>query len=184
MTALAAQEQAKVNLERTDVRSTVNGYVTNLQMRVGDYANAGRSDISLVDSDSFWVSGYFEETKMGSFEVGDPASVRLMGYREAIDGHVESISRGIATSNAQTSMQGLPIVQAVCTWVRLAQRTPRLHQNRQGASVNHFVGGHDRDGDRASKVGRRTQDDVARSANTDGRVGRADVNRRAPQSAS
>lgn len=123
-TALANLEKAKVNLERTDVRSTVNGYVTNLQLRIGDYANTGSPNISVVDSDSFWVNGYFEETKMGSFQVGDAAKVDLMGYREQIDGHVESITRGIATSNATVSTQGLPSVQAVYTWVRLAQRIP------------------------------------------------------------
>ena len=123
-TALASQEKAKVNLERTDVRSTVNGYVTNLLLRVGDYANTGSTNISIVDSDSYWVSGYFEETKMGSFAVGDPAKVELMGYDQPIEGHVDSIARGIATSNATVSTQGLPSVQAVYTWVRLAQRIP------------------------------------------------------------
>ena len=124
LTALANLEKAKVNLQRTDVRSTVNGYVTNFLLRVGDYANTGQTNISIVDSDSFWISGYFEETKLGSFEVGDPVKVQLMGFSQPIDGHVESISRGIATSNAQTSVQGLPSVQAVYTWVRLAQRVP------------------------------------------------------------
>ena len=123
-TALANLEQAKLNLDRTDVRSTVNGYVTNLLLRVGDYANTGSANISIVDSDSFWVAGYFEETKMGSFEVGDAAKVDLMGYRQAIDGRVDSITRGISTANAAVSTQGLPSVQAVYTWVRLAQRIP------------------------------------------------------------
>ena len=123
-TALANLEKAKVNLVRTDVVSTVNGYVTNLQLRIGDYANTGSPNISVVDSDSFWVTGYFEETKMGSFAVGDAAKVDLMGYKQQIDGHVESITRGIATSNATVSTQGLPSVQAVYTWVRLAQRIP------------------------------------------------------------
>ena len=123
-TALANQEQARVNLERTDVRSTVNGYVTNLQLRVGDYANTGTANISIVDSDSFWVAGYFEETKLGSFKVGDPANVYLMGYDQPIAGHVESVTRGISDQNATVSTQGLPSVQAVYTWVRLAQRIP------------------------------------------------------------
>ena len=106
------------------MRSTVNGYVTNFTLRVGDYANTGSTNVSIVDSDSYWVAGYFEETKMGSFKIGDPARVDLMGYRQSIQGHVESITRGIATSNAQVSVQGLPAVQAVYTWVRLAQRIP------------------------------------------------------------
>jgi multidrug resistance efflux pump len=123
-TALANLEKAKVNLDRTEVRSTVNGYVTNLLLRVGDYANTGATNIAVIDSDSFWVTGYFEETKMGSFKVGDPAKVDLMGYSPDILGHVDSITHGISTANAAVSTQGLPDVQAVYTWVRLAQRIP------------------------------------------------------------
>ena len=123
-TALAGLEQARLNMGRTEVRSTVNGYVTNLLLRVGDYANQGSSNIAVIDADSFWVAGYFEETKMGSFAIGDQATVELMGYKQDIQGHVDSITRGISTPDATVSTQGLPSVQAVYTWVRLAQRIP------------------------------------------------------------
>ncbi len=126
--ALANLDQAKLDLERTDVRSTVNGYVTNLQLRVGDYANTGKPNIAVVDADSYWVTGYFEETKLGSFTVGDAAQVKLEGFPRPILGHVESITRGISTANAAVGTQGLPTVEAVYTWVRLAQRIPvRIH---------------------------------------------------------
>ena len=123
-TSQAGLEQAKLNLARTEVRSTVNGYVTNLQLRVGDYANVGSPNVSVVDSDSFWVTGYFKETKLGSFKVGDAATIKLMGYPHSLKGHVASITRGISTANATVSTQGLPSVEAVYTWVRLAQRIP------------------------------------------------------------
>jgi RND family efflux transporter MFP subunit len=141
LTALANQERAKVNLDRTDVRSTVNGFVTNLLMRVGDYANTGSTNISIVDSDSFWVTGYFEETKMGSFQIGDPARINLMGFREPILGHVDSVTRGISTANATVSTQGLPSVQAVYTWVRLAQRIPvRIRIDKVPAKITLTAG--------------------------------------------
>src|ERR1700732_4501097 len=69
-------------------------------------------------------TGYFEETKLGSFQVGDAAEVDLMGFEEQLTGHVESITRGISSPNATVSTQGLPSVEAVYTWVRLAQRVP------------------------------------------------------------
>ena len=78
----------------------------------------------MIDSDSYWITGYFEETKLGSFKIGDPVRAELMGYGQSIDGHVESITRGISTANASVSTQGLPSVEAVYTWVRLAQRIP------------------------------------------------------------
>jgi multidrug resistance efflux pump len=123
-TTLANLEQAQLNMQRTEVRSTVNGFVTNLLLRVGDYANKGSPNIAIVDSDSYWVTGYFEETKLGSFQVGDAAEVDLMGFKDKLAGHVESITRGISSPNAAVSTQGLPSVEAVYTWVRLAQRIP------------------------------------------------------------
>ena len=123
----AAQQQlaqAEINLQRTKVRSPVNGYVTNLLMSVGDFAHVGTSNISIIDTDSFWIDGYFEETKMAGICVGDRAEAKLMGYSEPIIGHVGTVTRGISTSNATSGTQGLPNVDPVYTWVRLAQRVP------------------------------------------------------------
>ena len=116
--------QADINLKRTQVRSPVNGYITNLLMRVGDYAHAGATNISVIDADSYWIDGYFEETKMAHICIGDRAEAQLMGYRDPIVGRVESVTRGISVSNAAPSTQGLPNVDPVYTWVRLAQRVP------------------------------------------------------------
>jgi RND family efflux transporter MFP subunit len=123
----AAQQQvaqADINLQRTQVRSPVNGYVTNLLMRVGDYVHAGTTNISVIDADSYWIDGYFEETKMAHVCVGDRAEAELMGYRDPIVGQVQTVTRGISVSNAAPSTQGLPNVDPVYTWVRLAQRVP------------------------------------------------------------
>jgi multidrug resistance efflux pump len=123
----AAREQvaqADINRKRTAVRSPVNGYVTNLLLRVGDYAHEGVSNVSIIDTDSFWVDGYFEETKLGQVCIGDRAEVELMGYSTPLIGHVTTITRGISVSNAAAGAQGLPNVDPVYTWVRLAQRVP------------------------------------------------------------
>jgi multidrug resistance efflux pump len=122
--AQANLEQARVNLQRTEIRSPVNGYVTNLLTQLGDYANVGQNLISLVDADSFWVDGYFEETSLDRVQVDDPAEVKLMGYSKIIQGHVGSIARGINVPNAQPNGQGLATVNPIFTWVRLAQRIP------------------------------------------------------------
>ena len=126
--AQANLDQARVNLQRTEIRSPVNGYVTNLLTQLGDYANVGQNVISLVDADSFWVDGYFEETSLDRVQIGDPAEVKLMGYRQIIRGDVGSIARGINVPNAQPNGQGLATVNPIFTWVRLAQRIPvRIH---------------------------------------------------------
>jgi len=122
--AAASLAQARVNLERTQIRSPVNGWVTNLHARLGDYATVGRNEIAIVDADSFWVDGYFEETKLHAIQEGDPARVKLMGHHDLVRGHVGSIARGIDVPNAQPNGQGIASVNPIFTWVRLAQRIP------------------------------------------------------------
>lgn len=136
--AQAQLDLARLNLAKTVVRSPVNGYVTNLNLRAGDYASVGQAAVSVVDSDSFWVAGYFEETKLSTLRVGDAAAIELMGDARPLAGHVESLSHGIADQNGDAASNGLASVNPVFTWVRLAQRIPvRIHIDRvpDGASL-------------------------------------------------
>jgi multidrug resistance efflux pump len=126
--AKAQLNQAQVNLERTRILSPVDGYVTNLLAQLGDFVNVGANTISLVDADSFWVDGYFEETTLAPIRVGDPAQIKLMGHGQIVRGHVDSIARAINVANAQPNSQGVANVNPIFTWVRLAQRIPvRIH---------------------------------------------------------
>jgi multidrug resistance efflux pump len=108
--------------------SPVDGYVTNLLAQFGDYVNVAVNTISLVDANSFWIDGYFEETNLAQIGVGDPARIKLMGHGEIIRGHVEGVARAINVANAQPNGQGVASVNPIFTWVRLAQRIPvRIH---------------------------------------------------------
>jgi multidrug resistance efflux pump len=120
----AQLKQAQVNLERTRILSPVDGYVTNLLAQLGDYVNVGLNTISLVDADSFWVDGYFEETNLAPIKLGDPAQIKLMGRDQIVRGHVDSVARAINVANAQPNSQGVATVNPIFTWVRLAQRIP------------------------------------------------------------
>jgi multidrug resistance efflux pump len=122
--ALASRDVAALNLSRSEVRASVNGIVTNFDMRPGDYVDAGRPLFALIDSDSLRVEGYFEETKLPRIKIGDPARVYLIGESAVIDGHVESIAGGIADRERQGSSDLLANVNPTFSWVRLAQRVP------------------------------------------------------------
>lgn len=123
--ASANLDHARVNLDRAEIRSPVNGYVSNLLLQAGTYATAGQAIMTLVDSDTYWIAGYFEETQLRAISVGAPARIVLMGYLDrVIDGRVESLARGIMDPNAAPGVAGLPNVNPVFTWVRLAQRIP------------------------------------------------------------
>jgi RND family efflux transporter MFP subunit len=121
--AVASLNAAKLNLARTRVVSPVDGYVTNLNVYRGDYAIAGNAKLAVVNSDSFWVYGYFEETKIPHLNVGDKADIRLMSGGRLV-GHVESISRGIYDRDNPQSRELLADVNPTFNWVRLAQRVP------------------------------------------------------------
>ncbi len=139
--AVANLNQARVNLQRTEIRSPVNGYVTNLLAQLGDYATVGENLISLVDANSFWVDGYFEETNLAAIRKGDPATIKLMGYRQTLRGHVDSIARAINVANAQPDREGLASVNPIFTWVRLAQRIPvRIHIDQVPEGVQLVAG--------------------------------------------
>ncbi|HHA2230387.1 TPA: efflux RND transporter periplasmic adaptor subunit [Enterobacter ludwigii] len=126
--AQAALELAELNLSHATVRAPVSGYITHLRLRPGDYATAGETKVAIVDAHSFWVVGYFEETKLRHIRVGDTAHIVLMGYEPVIAGHVESIGHGIGDNNDETGGLGLPDVEPTFSWVRLAQRVPvRIH---------------------------------------------------------
>ena len=122
--ALASRDLAALNLARSQIRAPVNGFVTNFDMRPGDYVDAGRPLFALIDSDSFYVDGYFEETKLPRMRIGDPARVYLVGESAVIEGHVESIAGGIAVRERQGSADLLANVNPTFSWVRLAQRVP------------------------------------------------------------
>jgi multidrug resistance efflux pump len=122
--ALASRDLARLNLARTQVTAPVNGIVTNVELRPGDYVNAGQAVMALVDSDSLYVAGYFEETKLPRIHIGDAVVVRLMGETEDVRGHVESIAAGIADRERSDNPSALPNVNPTFSWVRLAQRIP------------------------------------------------------------
>ena len=122
--ALVERDLAKLNLERTTVRSTVNGVITNLELEPGDYASVGHQVMALLDSDSIYVDGYFEETKLPRIRVGDRANVHLMGVEVVLHGTVVDIAAGIEDRERSASSADLANVTPTFSWVRLAQRIP------------------------------------------------------------
>ncbi|PWB33679.1 efflux transporter periplasmic adaptor subunit [Pseudomonas sp. SDI] len=125
--AQAQLAAAELDLTRTRILATVDGYVTNLNVHRGDYARTGEAKMAVVDKDSFWVYGFFEETKLPHVRVGDKADLQMMSGA-LLKGHVESISRGIYDRDNPQSRELIADVNPTFNWVRLAQRVPvRIH---------------------------------------------------------
>jgi multidrug resistance efflux pump len=122
--AIADRDLAALNLKRTEVRATVNGFVTNLNLQNGDYESPGKGMLALIDSDSYYVDAYLEETKIPQVKIGTPAFIKLMNGAPALQGSVEGVARGITDSDNHDGPELLDNVNPTFTWVRLAQRIP------------------------------------------------------------
>jgi multidrug resistance efflux pump len=122
--AVADRDVAQLNLDRSEVRASVNGIITNMDLRPGAYVTSGKGVMALVDSDTLRVEGYFEETKLSRIHVGDPVRVRLMGDARPLSGRVESIAAGIEDRDRGQGTSLLANVNPTFNWVRLAQRVP------------------------------------------------------------
>lgn len=122
--AQVALDQARFDLARTQVRAPTDGYVTNLKVRVGDYASAGDPQLALIDSHSYFIYGYFEETKLPQLRVGDPVNIRLMAGGLHLTGHITGIAHGITDRDDPSGKGLLADVSPTFNWVRLAQRVP------------------------------------------------------------
>lgn len=122
--AQVAVDRAKLDLDRTEVRAPVDGYVTNLDVRVGDYAATGSPRLALIDRHSYYIYGYFEETKLPHLRVGDPVQIRLMSGGTELKGRITGVARGITDRDNPTGRDLLADVNPTFNWVRLAQRVP------------------------------------------------------------
>ena len=140
--ARAAVRQAELNLEFTQVRAPVDGYVTNLNLRLGSQAVANQPALALVDINSFWVDGFFKETSIGKIGEGDKAVATLMAYPDTpLEGYVDSIGWGIAQQDGSTGFELLPNISPTFEWIRLAQRVPvRIHLTKVPKEVKLRVG--------------------------------------------
>jgi multidrug resistance efflux pump len=123
--ALASLRKAELNYEFTKVYAPVDGYVTNLNIRVGTQSVANQPVLALVDTNSYYVAGYFQESYIRNINKGDKAIVTLMTYSDIpIDGVVDSIGWGISQTDGSVGYELLPNISPTFEWIRLAQRVP------------------------------------------------------------
>jgi multidrug resistance efflux pump len=127
--AKAEIRSAELNLEFTQKKAPVDGYVTNLNLRLGSQAVENQAILALVDVNSYWVVGFFKENYIEGIRKGDRAVLTLMSYRDKpIEGSVDSLGWGIAQDDGSTGFDMLPTISATFEWIRLAQRVPvRIH---------------------------------------------------------
>ncbi|MBM3108423.1 HlyD family secretion protein [Pseudomonas sp. V1] len=122
--AQVAVDAAQLNLDRSVVRSPVDGYLNDRAPRAHEFVSAGKPVLAVVDSASYHVDGYFEETKLGGIKIGQAVDIRVMGDNTRLRGHVQSFAAGIEDRDRTSGANLLPNVNPAFSWVRLAQRIP------------------------------------------------------------
>ena len=140
--AIAALRQAELNLEFTEVRAPVDGYITNLTLRLGTQAVANKPALALVDVSTYRINGFFREDTIGRIRSGDQAVVTLMTYPDQpLEGYVDSLGWGVAQQDGSTGADLLPNISPTFEWIRLAQRIPvRIHLRTVPEGVELRVG--------------------------------------------
>ena len=123
--AKAEVQSAELNLEFAQQKAPVDGYVTNLNLRLGSQAVANQPIMALVDVNSYWVTGFFRENYIEDIRQGDRAIITLMTYPDKpLEGRVDSLGWGIAQQDGSTGYDLLPNISPTFEWIRLAQRVP------------------------------------------------------------
>lgn len=122
--ARAEQRVAQLNVQRTEVRATTDGIVTNLDLHAGDYLQPGAQALALIDTRSLRIEGYFEETKLACITEGDAVNVSADIAGVAHQPRHRGIALGDADDQRSSTHNLLPAVAPTYTWVRLAQRIP------------------------------------------------------------
>jgi membrane fusion protein (multidrug efflux system) len=121
MLARAKLEQAQINHRRTEIRASVAGVVSKLQIQVGQRVHSGQSMLVIVPVDDMHVNANFKEGQLSKIKVGQAVEVTsdLYGSRVVFKGRVEGFAAGTGSAFAI-----IPAQNATGNWIKVVQRVP------------------------------------------------------------
>ena len=119
--AYAARDKALLDLKRTEIRSPIDGYISQAdRLQIGAAVVPSLPMVTIVRSAEAWVEANYKETDLDKMAPGQPAEIRLDAYPGTrIRGHVASIGRGTGSE-----FSVLPAQNASGNWVKVTQRVP------------------------------------------------------------
>src|SRR5262249_9472474 len=122
--ARATLALAERDLDKTVVRAPCDGRITALQVAAGEFASAGISVFTIIDTEQWYAIGNFREADLAGIAPGQRVTVYVMAQPSLpLHGKVESLGWGVA-SNVSATFGGLPHVESTLNWVRIAARFP------------------------------------------------------------
>ena len=115
----ARMNQARLNLEYTNVIAPNSGIITNRRIEKGAYVSVGGPLFSIVP-DKVWIVANFKENQVGQMKPGQEVTIKVDAYpNKKFKGKVYSIQRA---SGAKSSL--FPPENAVGSFVKIVQRIP------------------------------------------------------------
>jgi len=128
----ALRDVATLDLQRTIIRAPADGWITNLNVYVGEFITRGSTAVALVKQNSFYILAYMEETKLDGIRPGYRVQITPLGSNRVLRGTVDSVSAGVANASSVNDSKGMASIDSNLEWVRLAQRVPvRIHLDEQ-----------------------------------------------------
>lgn len=122
--ALAALEQARINLRETSLVAPTAGGITNLKIDIGHYANAGQPLMTFVSSTDVWVQANLRENSIANIKAGDAVDIALdVAPGRVFSGTVSSVGYAVKQPSGGAAGEAVT-VQGTSGWLRDAQRFP------------------------------------------------------------
>lgn len=132
--AVAAVKQAWLNLQRTQIKSPIDGYVARRSAQVGQAVSVGSPLMAVISTEQMWLDANFKETQLTDMRLGQPAEVHfdLYGKDKVFHGTVVGIDIGTGSAFSL-----LPSQNASGNWIKVVQRIPvRIQLDAQQIAEN------------------------------------------------
>src|SRR5215471_10587586 len=137
--ALAQYQRARIDLNDTDVKAPVDGILTNTVLAPGQYASAGHSIATIIDTEAGWIVADLPENTLGHIEIDDPVLITFnVAPGKIFNGRVASMASGVARSPVGALEGNLPYVTRRRQWLREVQRIPVRIELERRADIPAF----------------------------------------------
>lgn len=116
-----ALRDAWLALQRTDIRSPINGYVSQRSVQVGSQISTSSALMAVVPDRQLWIDANFKETQLADVRIGQPAKIVSDIYGDDVVYHGKVVGLDMGTGSAFSL---LPAQNATGNWIKVVQRLP------------------------------------------------------------
>ena len=126
--AAAELRDAWLALQRTDIRSPMDGYVSRRSVQVGSQISTSTPLMAVVPATNLWIAANFKETQLAGVRIGQDATVVADIYGDDVVYHGKVVGLDMGTGSAFSL---LPAQNATGNWIKVVQRLPvRIELNQ------------------------------------------------------